>query len=467
MNDQTPLELPAAQVAGEVDTAPLRRRLATLAVCLILLLAAGACLLTWQAIRHAQILEMEAPPPTPPPAVEPLELKQVAPEEARKINADVPLANGPVPAAKPFHVSGDQLNVDRAVDCLASAIYYEAGAEKPDGQKAVAQVVLNRVRHPAFPKTVCGVVYQGSTRTTGCQFSFTCDGSMRRVPSAAAWASMRKLARSALTGSVYKPVGLATHYHTDWVVPYWSARLDKIRIEATHLFFRWTGWWGTPPAFRGRYAGAEPQVSKLHDLSPAHAQTLAGEVPLDAGAPPLDAIGASGPVTVGKPTYVNPAGDFMIFLIDRRSDPGVLAAQALSACGGGPYCKVMMWTDRAVVPTALPITDAQLSKLAFSYLRNNSNGYEKALWNCDVFKRPDPAQCMKSRAVLGGAVPASGNPTIIKDRTAETAPWTHTAPVGLTPVEPDDDGPATVSKPAAPPADRAAPRRRPGSGGGE
>ena len=104
--------------------------------------------------------------------------------------------------------------------------HYEA---RDDGQAAVAQVVLNRLRHPLFPKTVCGVVFQGSQKTTGCQFTFTCDGAMLRyTPAAAGWSRARDIARLALNGSVYAPVGHATHYHTDWVVPYWSASLEKI-----------------------------------------------------------------------------------------------------------------------------------------------------------------------------------------------------------------------------------------------
>ena len=75
----------------------------------------------------------------------------------------------------------------QALECLASAVYYEAGNQDDDGERAVAQVVLNRVRHPAFPASVCGVVYEGSTRPTGCQFTFTCDGSLYRQPDADGW----------------------------------------------------------------------------------------------------------------------------------------------------------------------------------------------------------------------------------------------------------------------------------------
>ncbi|HEX6073589.1 MAG TPA: cell wall hydrolase, partial [Sphingomicrobium sp.] len=119
-------------------------------------------------------------PSAAPPAPPPLLLKQVAPGEALRVNAAIPVASGPNPAARPFVFAGDKAARARALECLTSAIYYEAGSQDSDGERAVAQVVLNRVRHPAFPASVCGVVYEGSTRPTGCQFTFTCDGSLYR-----------------------------------------------------------------------------------------------------------------------------------------------------------------------------------------------------------------------------------------------------------------------------------------------
>ena len=83
-------------------------------------------------------------------------------------------------AAEPFAASPDPEMFERSLQCLTEAVYYEARSESEEGQRAVAQVVLNRVRHPAYPNSVCGVVYQGSERVTGCQFSFTCDGALGR-----------------------------------------------------------------------------------------------------------------------------------------------------------------------------------------------------------------------------------------------------------------------------------------------
>lgn len=162
------------------------------------------------------------------------------------------------PAARAFRSGGSGIDKARALKCLATAIYYEAASESIGGQKAVAQVVLNRVAHPTYPRSVCGVVYQGSERKTGCQFSFTCDGSLRRKPGSTAWARAQRVAREALAGDVYAPVGLATHYHTTWVSPYWAPSLDFLGTIGAHRFYRWRGAAGKPGAFGTVYVGGEP-----------------------------------------------------------------------------------------------------------------------------------------------------------------------------------------------------------------
>ncbi|ONF95540.1 cell wall hydrolase [Sphingomonas jeddahensis] len=175
---------------------------------------------------------------------------------------DLPLLStavtGITPAA-PFRLAGaSSLDRARALECLSAAIYYEAASESDDGQRAVAQVVLNRVRHPAFPASVCGVVYQGADRTSGCQFSFACDGAMARIPARAGWARAARIAAAALAGQVFAPVGLATHYHTYAVTPAWNRTLVMTDAIGAHFFHRWKGYWGTAAAFRQRYAGREP-----------------------------------------------------------------------------------------------------------------------------------------------------------------------------------------------------------------
>ena len=200
-----------------------------------------------------------AAPPAPPP----MTYQQVAPQQALKINAEIPLSNGPNPAAAPFLFKGSTGARSQALNCLASAVYYEAGNQDADGERAVAQVVLNRVRHPAFPNSVCGVVYQGSTRPTGCQFTFTCDGSLSRQPDADGWRRAYKVAEAALAGAVYAPVGWATHYHADYVVPTWASSMAKDAIVGAHIFYRWPGSWGRPGGFSQAYAGREPNAEAL------------------------------------------------------------------------------------------------------------------------------------------------------------------------------------------------------------
>ncbi|MEO7365414.1 MAG: cell wall hydrolase [Sphingomicrobium sp.] len=207
----------------------------------------------------AQTVAAEAPPAPPPLLIRPL-----APETALSINQTIPIADSPNPVATPFAWRGaDKTARARALDCLASAVYYEAGSEPVDGQKAVAQVILNRVQHPAFPATVCGVVYQGSTRATGCQFTFTCDGSLNRRPSSDGLARARKIAAAALNGAVFAPAGFATHYHANYVVPYWASSLAKNAVVGAHIFYRWAGSWGGPSAFNNNYAGHEPDGQAL------------------------------------------------------------------------------------------------------------------------------------------------------------------------------------------------------------
>ena len=213
---------------------------------------------------------------TAPPAPPPLLVRQLAPEQALQVNQQIPIAQGPNPAAKPFVFSGDKNARTQALECLASAVYYEAGSQDDDGERAVAQVVLNRVRHPAFPNSVCGVVYQGSTRPTGCQFTFTCDGSMNRQPDAEGWKRAYRIAEAALSGYVYGPVGYATHYHANYVVPYWASTLAKNAIVGAHIFYRWAGGWGQPSAFVDAYAGREPNATALRNAALAAVHVTAG-----------------------------------------------------------------------------------------------------------------------------------------------------------------------------------------------
>jgi len=187
----------------------------------------------------------------------------------RQVNLSAPIA------AQPFRLGG-ALEASRDLDCLTQAAYYEARGEGRDGMRAVAQVVLNRVRHPAFPKTVCGVVFQGAGRQTGCQFSFTCDGSMRGRVNRGAWDQARAIASAALSGSVFGSVGNATHFHTTGVAPQWRNSLVRVTQVGDHLFYRFGGRSGASGAFsyaarRSTAADAAPQLiqASLDPTGPA------------------------------------------------------------------------------------------------------------------------------------------------------------------------------------------------------
>jgi hypothetical protein len=344
-------------------------------------------------------------PPVPLPKVEPLVVKAVAPTTARAINASVPFSTLPNPSARPLKLKVSSLDLGRATDCLAAAQWYEAG-DDPVGQRAVAQVVLNRVRHPAFPNTVCDVVFQGSERVTGCQFTFTCDGALARTPSDAAWQRARAIARDALSGSVFAKVGNATHYHTDWVVPYWSSSLDKVSSVGTHLFFRWKGWWGTPAAFKNASLGKEPRIAGIARLSVAHATNLPNDAPETATfatAIPTDpAMMRITPVSAGQRfgtaevVAIAPDGASFIVALDRSATAESHHAQALKLCGGRPRCRVLGWTDQTRTPGGFPVMDSLLDAMAYSYMRDRGSNLERSLWNCDQHPRPS-SQCMVDR----------------------------------------------------------------------
>lgn len=345
-------------------------------------------------------------PAVPLPVVEPLVVKAVAPQTARALNASVPFSSLPNPAARPLKLKVTDLDLGRATDCLAAAQWYEAG-DDPVGQRAVAQVVLNRVRHPAFPKTVCGVVFQGSERATGCQFTFSCDGALARTPSDAAWQRARAIARDALSGAVFGKVGNATHYHTDWVVPYWSSSLDKVSSVGTHLFFRWKGWWGTPAAFKNASPGKEPRIGLIARLSMAHATSapndpaqapaFAGSIPGDPDLARITPVSAGQRFGAAEVVAVGPDGASFIIALDRSASPESYQAQALRLCGGRTRCRVLGWTDQARTPGGFPVMDGLLDAMAYSYLRDRGSNIERSLWNCDQHPRSASGQCMVDR----------------------------------------------------------------------
>lgn len=157
--------------------------------------------------------------------------------------------------AQPFHLRG-ALDESRDLECLTQAVYYEARGESQSGQQAVAQVVLNRVRHPAFPKSVCGVVFQHAGG--GCQFSFACDGSVSHRHEGGAWDRARRVAADALDGHVLASIGNATHFHVASLGNIWSTGMLKVAQIGSHVFYRFGGAAGAPKMF---HAEAQPSVA--------------------------------------------------------------------------------------------------------------------------------------------------------------------------------------------------------------
>jgi spore germination cell wall hydrolase CwlJ-like protein len=263
-------------------------------------------------------------------------------DQAKLINAALPFASGPLNAAQPFATSGSDLEQQRALLCLTQAVYYEAGFEPIEGRRAVAQVVLNRMRHPAFPKSVCGVVYQGAGSGT-CQFTFVCDGALYRAPAMDAWRQAQQIARAALAGYVETTVGEATHYHADYVAPRWAPMLAKVAQIGQHIFYRWPGAWGQPAAFTGRYIGEPRDPLSMRPPKPVFSPETT-EV----------AQGAAGPITDGTvlqraPTDVGGLLDtskgWTLTIPDPNDSEGAAAkaiasqekkAQTQIGTGGGP-----------------------------------------------------------------------------------------------------------------------------------
>jgi spore germination cell wall hydrolase CwlJ-like protein len=264
-------------------------------------------------------------------------VRPLTPEQAVEQNMERPFDAAPDTPAQKFRLKADDGSRERALECLTQAIYYEAAAEGPDGQRAVAQVVLNRMHHPGFPSTVCGVVYQGSELPTGCQFTFTCDGSLARTPIPAVWTQAKRIAGEALDGRVDAAVGHATHYHADYVVPYWADSLLKQVQIGHHIFYRLRGGLGSSAAFSQRYTGMEPNLpAPPSTVAVATEATEQAQALLDSGVsgPPPVAADAAGLAAAEQPKQVLLADSGKaVLLIDQGATPvGKAAPKLRSDC---------------------------------------------------------------------------------------------------------------------------------------
>lgn len=138
--------------------------------------------------------------------------------------------------AGPQAMPPDATANEAELECLAKAVYFEARGEPLDGQRAVAEVILNRVDNPRFPATVCGVVSQGGRG--GCQFSYHCSGRSQAIRERGAYSRALRVAASALAGRPRTLTDGATYFHTRAVRPSWSQRFVRTAQIGEHIFYR-------------------------------------------------------------------------------------------------------------------------------------------------------------------------------------------------------------------------------------
>jgi spore germination cell wall hydrolase CwlJ-like protein len=193
----------------------------------------------------------------PAPVTTPVQQASLAAEPSavdfpKSVMIHLAMAKPPLSPAQRLDLAGKEY--DKAEKCLAQAVYFEARNEPARGQQAVAQVVLNRVFSPYYPKDVCSVVYQNAHRHLSCQFTFACDGKPESVNERAAWARANRIAKQTLDAKVWLPeVNKATHYHAAYVRPNWIRDMKVMVRYGLHTFYRPRNWgdgsneahWGT------------------------------------------------------------------------------------------------------------------------------------------------------------------------------------------------------------------------------
>ncbi|MBV7266316.1 cell wall hydrolase [Erythrobacter ani] len=292
--------------------------------------------------------------------------------------------------SRPFKYSGSTGDRNKAIDCLAFASWYEAG-DRPSDQRAVMQTILNRVSHAAFPNSVCGVVFEGSHLQTGCQFTFTCDGSIQaRTPSDRAMDRARKLAEEALNGRVDQSIGTATHYHANYVDPWWAGRLDRVAIVGPHIFYKWRGSAGVI----GKQRRLETEVEFREMVAKRREQDLAG-IDANVGGEQAAQL-ALAPYNAPSPaTAVRPISSNTHYTtVENIEANGRWALSALKTCRGRKSCQILGYGTGA---EAARNRDAPLSarhRPLFLFVRDAASGMEIALWDCERVTRKNSAQCL-------------------------------------------------------------------------
>lgn len=249
---------------------------------------------------------------------------------------------------KPEHLKRAEA-LDSEAHCMAQAIYYESRNEPLAGQLAVAEVISNRMRDHRYPDTACGVVFQGATRTTGCQFTFTCDGALGRKPKGTAWEQAQEIAAHVLMNLAEDRTGGATHYHATYVDPVWSAGLiktDKIGLHVFYRFPRGSEWAKVRSASASRSAPApvvataetkDLNAESLSVLREATADEMRVAAKVEASAAPATVTTSTRTITNGAPRLTTATeGSFEVASNDMGVDSyaAAQAAKAVAASGG-------------------------------------------------------------------------------------------------------------------------------------
>lgn len=194
---------------------------------------------TTPSVSRAVSLASVTPAPMEPEVIAAAAMRIPAFANVHGGSASVALNTTRLPSGKGYLDLIDPETRKREEKCLAEAVYFESRSEPESGQAAVAQVVLNRVKSGLYPTSVCGVVYQNRHRYKACQFTFACEGKSLAIRDAASWITAQRVAKNVMEGEVYSAaVGASTHYHANYVSPYWSRKLKRTDQIGRHIFYR-------------------------------------------------------------------------------------------------------------------------------------------------------------------------------------------------------------------------------------
>ena len=363
--------------------------------------AATLLAVTSFALSSAHAPAPDGDPLRTPPSLHLASVPQIGRTAQAGLDKNAGLPSSALSAAAPFLFKGSADAREYAVSCLAAAAWYEAG-DDARGQSSVIQVVLNRLSHPNYPKTICGIVFEGSSLPTGCQFTFTCDGSLaRRFPGPAAWSAARVRAQAALDGKVDTEVSDATNYHADYVVPWWSSKLEPLTKIGHHIFYRWpTG----RQLLRALPAGGTLSdgqiVAQFAGDNPLHMpqRRLSTEGPVITAQPlPIADTALVTPEALNSVSVARRPGTFVTG-VDPAGPNGRWAVDALTRCTGFKGCSVASYESEAAAERNLAVPPGQRDRPLFLFVRDPSSGMDLALWDCTRTRRPDASQCLPTGA---------------------------------------------------------------------